>query len=407
MSGALSHIRVLDLSRILAGPTTTQVLADLGAEVIKIERPGVGDDTRQWVPPVLRNERGEDTGEAAYFACVNRNKKSVTVDISKPAGQDIIRRLAAKSDVMIENYLVGTLKRYDLDYDSLKASNPRLVYCSVTGFGQTGPYAARAGYDPIMQAMSGLMSVTGEPDGKPGGGPQRVGISISDLLTGGYSAIGILAALQYRERSGRGQYIDTALFDCMIAGLSNVAMNYLATGVAPPRLGNAHPNLGPSGAFPCSDGRIQLVTGNDSQFAKLCEVAGRPDLAADARYSTNAARVINRDELKLLLDQITVTRTMSEWTDALAEAGVPCGPINNLAQVFKDPHVLARGMLVELDHPLAGKMRAVANPLRMSETPPEYHSPPPLLGQHTREVLLDLLDMNDAQIDALAKAKVV
>jgi len=407
MSGALSHIRVLDLSRILAGPTTTQVLADLGAEVIKIERPGVGDDTRQWVPPVLRNERGEDTGEAAYYACVNRNKKSVTVDISKPAGQDIIRRFAAISDVMVENYLVGTLKRYGLDYDSMKAINPRLVYCSVTGFGQTGPYAARAGYDPIMQAMSGLMSVTGEPDEKPGGGPQRVGISISDLLTGAYSAIGILAALQHRERSGQGQYIDMALFDCMIGSMSNVAMNYLASGEPPRRLGNAHPNLGPSGAFPCSDGRIQLVTGNDSQFAKLCEVAGRPDLAANPRYATNSARVINRDELKLLLDQITVTRTMREWTDALAAAGVPCGPINNLAQVFEDPHVLARGMLIELDHPLAGKMRAVANPIRMSETPPGYHLAPPLLGQHTREVLRDLLGMNDAQIDALAKAQVV
>ena len=407
MSGALSHIRVLDLSRILAGPTTTQVLADLGAEVIKIERPEVGDDTRQWVPPVLRNARGEDTGEAAYYACVNRNKKSVTVNISKPAGQDIIRRLAAKSDVMIENYIVGTLKRYDLDYDSLKAINPGLVYCSVTGFGQTGPYAARPGYDPIMQAMGGLMSVTGERDEKPGGGPQRVGISISDLLTGAYSAIGILAALQYRERSGRGQYVDMALFDCMIAALSNVAMNYLATGDAPQRLGNAHPNLGPSGAFPCSDGRIQMVTGNDSQFGKLCEVAGRPELAADARFSTNAARVINRDELNLLINQITVTRTMREWTDALAAAGVPCGPINNLAQVFQDPHVLARGMLIELDHPLAGKMRAVANPVRMSETPPEYRSPPPLLGQHTREVLRDLLDMNDAQIDVLVKAQVV
>ena len=407
MSGALSHIRVLDLSRILAGPTTTQVLADLGAEVIKIERPGVGDDTRQWVPPVLRNERGEDTGEAAYYACVNRNKKSVTVDISKPAGQDIIRRFAAISDVMVENYLVGTLKRYGLDYDSMKAINPRLVYCSVTGFGQTGPYAARAGYDPIMQAMSGLMSVTGEPDEKPGGGPQRVGISISDLLTGAYSAIGILAALQHRERSGQGQYIDMALFDCMIGSMSNVAMNYLASGEPPRRLGNAHPNLGPSGAFPCSDGRIQLVTGNDSQFAKLCEVAGRPDLAANPRYATNSARVINRDELKLLLDQITVTRTMREWTDALAAAGVPCGPINNLAQVFEDPHVLARGMLIELDHPLAGKMRAVANPIRMSETPPGYHLAPPLLGQHTREVLRDLLGMNDAQIDTLAKAQVV
>jgi crotonobetainyl-CoA:carnitine CoA-transferase CaiB-like acyl-CoA transferase len=407
MAGALSHIRILDLSRILAGPTTTQVLADLGAEVIKIERPEVGDDTRQWVPPVLRNARGEDTGEAAYYACVNRNKKSVTVNISKPAGQDIIRRLAAKSDVMIENYIVGTLKRYDLDYDSLKAINPGLIYCSVTGFGQTGPYAARAGYDPIMQAMGGLMSVTGERDAKPGGGPQRVGISISDLLTGAYAAIGILAALQYRERSGRGQYVDMALFDCMIAALSNVAMNYLATGEAPRRLGNAHPNLAPSGAFACSDGHIQMLAGNDSQFGKLCEVAGRPELAADARFATNAARVGHRDELNLLINQITVTRTMREWNDALAAAGVPCGPINNLAQVFQDPQVLARGMLIELDHPLAGAMRAVANPVRLSETPPEYRSPPPLLGQHTREVLRDLLGMNDSQIDALVKAQVV
>jgi len=329
------------------------------------------------------------------------------VDISKPAGQDIIRRLAASSDVMIENYIIGTLKRYELDYDALKAINPRLIYCSITGFGQTGPYAARPGYDPIMQAMGGLMSITGERDDKPGGGPQRAGISISDLLTGAYSAIGILAALQYRERSGRGQYIDMALFDCMIAALSNAAMNYLVTGEAPQRLGNAHPNLGPSGAFPCSDGYIQMVAGNDSQFATLCEVAGRPELSADVRFSTNAARVRNRDELNLLLNQITVTRTMREWTDTLTTAGVPCGPINNLAQVFQDPHVLARGMLIELDHALAGKMRAVANPVRMSETPPEYRSPPPLLGEHTREVLHDLLDMSDAQIDALVKAQVV
>ncbi|MFH1603089.1 MAG: CaiB/BaiF CoA-transferase family protein [Pseudomonadota bacterium] len=407
MSGALSHIRVLDLSRILAGPTTTQVLADLGAEVIKIERPEVGDDTRHWVPPVLRNASGEDTGEAAYYACVNRNKKSVTVNISKPAGQDIIRRLAARSDVMIENYIIGTLKRYELDYDALKAVNPRLIYCSVTGFGQTGPYAARPGYDPIMQAMGGLMSITGERDEKPGGGPQRAGISISDLLTGAYSAIGILAALQYRERSGRGQFIDMALFDCMIAALSNAAMNYLVTGAVPQRLGNAHPNLGPSGAFACSDGYLQMLAGNDSQFGKLCEVAGCPELSVDVRFSTNAARVRNRDELNLLINQITVTRTMREWTETLTAAGVPCGPINNLAQVFEDPQVLARGMLIELDHALAGKMRAVANPVRMSETPPEYRSPPPLLGQHTREVLRDLLDMNDAQIDALVKAQVV
>ena len=407
MAGALSHVRVLDLSRVLAGPTASQVLGDLGAEVIKVERPGGGDDTRSWVPPPLRDANGNDTGESAYYACVNRNKKSVTVDISKPAGQELVKALAAKSDVLIENYLVGALARYGLDYATLSRSLPALVYCSITGFGQTGPYRARPGYDPIMQAMSGLMSVTGMPDGVPGGGPQRTGISVSDLLTGAYSVIGILAALQHRDRTGQGQYIDMALLDVMVASLSNVAMNYLVTGDVPQRFGNEHVSVVPSGAFPCSDGRIQLIAGNDAQFARFCATAGRPELASDPRFASNAERTKNRVALHQIIAGITATRSQQDWTEALAEAGVPCGPINDVAQMFADPHVRARGLRIELDHPLAGKMPALANPIRMSATPPEYRTPPPLLGEHTRAVLGEVLGLADAEIDTLVEAKVI
>ncbi len=404
MSGALSHIRVLDLSRILAGPTTTQVLADLGAEVIKIERPEVGDDTRLWVPPVLRNERGEDTGEAAYYACVNRNKKSVTVDISKPAGQDIIRRLAAKSDVMIENYLVGTLKRYDLDYDSLKAINPRLVYCSVTGFGQTGPYAARAGYDPIMQAMSGLMSVTGERDEKPGGGPQRVGISISDLLTGAYSAIGILAALQYRERSGRGQYIDTALFDCMIAGLSNVAMNYLATGEVPPRLGNENPLRVPANTYQTRDDLwLAIMVHSEDQWEPFCRAVGGEEWRDDPRFQTMLLRVNNRAAMNEVVAQRVAEQPADHWMQRLEAERIPYALVNNYMQALKDPQVAHRGIVHEVDHPRSGRIRLVGPPWVMSGVRTEIREPH-LLGQHTEMVLHAWLGMTPKEVASLISA---
>jgi len=407
MTGALSHIRVLDLSRVLAGPTATQVLGDLGAEVIKIERPGSGDDSREWGPPYLKTAAGADTPESAYYACVNRNKKSVTVDLAKPAGQDLIRRLAGKCDVLIENYKVGTLARYGLDYPTLARRHPRLIYCSITGFGQTGPYRERAGYDPIMQAMGGLMSITGESDARPGGGPQRVGISISDLMTGAYAVIGILAALVYRNESGRGQQVDAALLDVLVAALSNAAMNYLVTGEVPRRQGNAHPNVVPSGAFACSDGRLQFVAGNDSQFVKLCEVLGVAELARDPRFASNAVRVANRDAINALLEAATCRRSTGELSEALARAGVPAGPINDMAQVFADPQVVARGLRIDLDHPLAGTIPAIASPVRLSETPAQYRLPPPLLGQHTREVLRDLLGMSEAEIEALAGAKAI
>jgi crotonobetainyl-CoA:carnitine CoA-transferase CaiB-like acyl-CoA transferase len=407
MPGALSHIRVLDLSRILAGPWASQVLADLGAEVIKIERPGSGDDTRGWGPPYLKNQQGEPTSEAAYYLCTNRNKKSVTIDFTQVQGRELLRALAAKSDVVIENFKVGGLQQYGLDYDSLKAVNPKLIYCSITGFGQNGPYAARAGYDFLIQALGGLMSVTGGSANHPGTGPTKVGVALADILTGLYASTAILAALAYRDATGKGQYIDLALLDVQIACLANQAMNYLATGIAPQRLGNAHPNIVPYQDFPTADGDMILAIGNDSQFAKFSELARHPEWARDERFAANAARVQHRELLVPLLRQVTVTRTTKEWVALLGEAGVPCGPINNVAQVFDDPQVKARGMRIELPHPLAGKVPLVASPIRLSQTPVEYRLAPPTLGQHTRDVLKSVLQLDATRIAELARAKVI
>jgi len=400
-SDALSHVRVLDLSRVLAGPWASQVLADLGAEVIKVERPGEGDDTRAWGPPYLRDARGEETSESAYFASTNRGKKSITVDIARAEGQAIVRRLAARADVLLENYKAGALARRGLGYEQLAAVNPRLVYCSITGFGQTGPYRSRAGYDFLIQAMGGLMSVTGEPDGVPGGGPMKVGVAIADILTGMYAATAALAALAHRERSGRGQHVDLALLDVQVAMLANQAESYLATGRPPARLGNAHPSIVPYQAFATRDGHLVLAVGNDGQFARFCDVAGRPELARDARFATNASRVQNRGDLVAALAPILSARTSREWIAALEPAGVPCGPINDLAQVFDDPQVRHRGLRVEAPHPLCGTVPMVASPIRLSGTPVRHDTPPPLLGQHTREVLVEILGLDDAEVEAL------
>ncbi|MEO1830260.1 MAG: CaiB/BaiF CoA-transferase family protein [Pseudomonas sp.] len=388
---ALSGLRVLDLSRVLAGPWAGQMLADLGADVVKVERPGAGDDTRAWGPPYLRDADGRDTSEAAYFLSANRNKRSITIDFTQPEGQQEVRELVQRADVLIENFKVGGLAAYGLDYQSLQALNPRLIYCSVTGFGQHGPYAKRAGYDFMIQAMGGLMSITGKSDGEEGAGPVKVGVALTDILTGLYASNAILAALAERERSGQGQYIDLALLDVQIACLGNQALNYLTTGVPPKRLGNAHPNIVPYQDFPTADGDFILTVGNDGQFRKFCEVAGHPEWATDPRFASNSARVANRAELIPLIRQVTVFRTTAEWIAALEQAGVPCGPINDLDQVFADPQVQARGTRIRMAHPLAGEVNLVANPIRLSRTPVDYRRPPPLLGEHNREVLADWL----------------
>jgi len=401
MPGPLSHIRALDLSRVLAGPWCGQNLADLGAEVIKIERPEKGDDSRAFGPPWLKDRSGRDTKESAYFASTNRGKKSVTVNISKPDGQNIVRNLARQSDVLIENYKVGDLARYGLGYDDLRKLNPRLVYASVTGFGQTGPHRERPGYDFMIQGMGGVMSITGERDDLPGGGPQRVGIPIADIMTGMYATIAICAALAHRERSGTGQHLDLALLDTQVGILANQGMNYLATGVPPGRIGNAHPNIVPYQPFKARDGDVILACGNDNLFNKFCEVAGCQHLARDARFATNSKRVENREAITSLLAEIFARRTTQEWCDALEAAGVPNGPINNLKQVFEEPQVIARGMKIELEHSLAGKVPLIASPMKFSGTPLEHKTPPPTLGQHTDEVLRGLLRMDDAAIAKL------
>ncbi|MBP5989557.1 MAG: CoA transferase [Piscinibacter sp.] len=392
----LAGVRVLDLSRVLAGPWCTQTLADLGADVIKVERPlrdGVGgDDTRGWGPPFLHDREGRDTAEAAYYLGTNRNKRSITVDIARPEGQALIRRLAARSDVFVENFKVGDMARYGLDSASLLALNPRLVYCSITGFGQTGPYRDRAGYDYAVQGMGGLMSVTGPSrqeiaDDAPGGGPQKVGVAVADLFTGMYASTAILAALRHRDLSGCGQAIDMALLDTQVAMLANLGANYLVTGVAPQRAGNAHQNIVPYQVFEVADGHMILAVGNDGQFAKFCEVAGRAELSLDARFARNADRVRHRAVLVPLLAELMRTRTKADWLAALEAAKVPCGPINDLAEVFADPQVRARGMTVDLPHPLADHVRLVASPMKFSATPVQYRRPPPLLGEHTDEVL--------------------
>ena len=407
MSGALSHIRVLDLSRVLAGPWAGQVLADLGAEVIKVERPGVGDDTRHWGPPYLKDAEGKDTSEAAYFLTANRNKQSLTIDFTQPEGQRIVRELAAQCDVVLENFKVGGLAAYGLDYASLKALNPRLIYCSITGFGQDGPYAKRAGYDFMVQGLGGLMSLTGRSDEEEGAGPMKVGVALTDILTGLYASVGVLAALNHREQTGIGQHVDLALLDVQVACLANQAMNYLTTGVPPKRLGNAHPNIVPYQDFPTADGDIILAVGNDSQFRKFCEVAGCTELADDARFASNKARVANREVLVPMLRQTTVFKTTGEWISLLEQAGVPCGPINNLAQVFEDAQVKARGLRLDLPHALGCLAPQVASPIRLSQTPVEYRNAPPLLGQHTEQVLQSLLGMSLERIGELRSAGVL
>ncbi|WP_423378846.1 CaiB/BaiF CoA transferase family protein [Burkholderia sp. LMG 32019] len=399
--GALSHIRVLDLTRVLAGPWCAQTLADFGADVIKIERPGAGDDTRHWGPPYLKDADGADTAEAAYYLAANRNKRSVTVDIATPEGQQIVRELAAQSDVVLENYKVGQLKKYGLDYDSLRAVKPDLVYCSVTGFGQTGPYAHRAGYDFIVQGIGGFMSITGERDGEPGGGPQKAGVAIADLATGLYSTIAVLAALTHRDRTGEGQYIDMALLDVQVALLANMNTNFLASGKPPVRWGNAHPNIVPYQTFQTSDGWIIAAVGNDGQFRKFVEAGGRPELADDERFATNPSRVRHRDTLVPILAEMVKARGKADWIDVLEAAGVPCGPINDLDEVFDNEQVVARGMQVSLPHPSGADAKLVRNPIRMSATPPEARTAPPLLGAQTDDVLRDMLGYDDAKIAAL------
>ncbi len=407
MPGPLSHLRVLDLSRVLAGPWAGQLLADLGAEVIKVERPGSGDDTRAWGPPWLKDARGRDTAESAYYLSCNRGKKSLTLDIAAPEGQDIARRLAAQSDILLENYKAGALARYGLAWEQLRELNPGLIYCSVTGFGQDGPYRERAGYDFMIQGMGGLMSVTGEPDSAPGGGPVKVGVAIADVMTGMYAGVAVLAALARRSLTGTGQHIDLALLDVEVAMLANQAMNYLASGVAPGRLGNAHPNIVPYQAFRTRDGSLILAVGNDAQFAKFCQLAGRPELAADPRFATNAARVRHRADIVPLVADLMATRSTAEWIAALEPAGVPCGPINTLDQVFADPQVRHRGLRLELPHPSAGSVPQVASPFRFSRDTVEYRDPPPVLGQHTEDILRGLLGMDTATVADLRRRGIV
>jgi formyl-CoA transferase len=398
---ALGHIRVLDLTRVLAGPWCSQNLADLGADVIKIERPGSGDDTRAWGPPYLKDADGNNTTEAAYYLAANRGKRSVTVDIASPEGQALVRELALHADVVLENFKVGHLKRYGLDYESLKAVKPDLVYCSITGFGQDGPYAHRAGYDFLIQGMGGLMSITGERDDLPGGGPQKAGVAITDLMTGMYATVAVLAALTHRDRSGEGQHIDMALLDTQVAMLANMAANFHASGKPPKRWGNAHANIVPYQTFACADGHIIVATGNDSQYQKFVEAGGRAELAADPRFATNPLRVKNRDVLVPLLDQMVAERTRDDWIARLEEVGVPCGPINDIGEVFENPQVKARGVAVDMPHPTAGTVTLVRSPMKLSATPVSSEKAPPLLGQHTDEVLRDVLGRSDEEIAAL------
>jgi len=395
--GALAHLKVLDLSRVLAGPWCTQMLADLGADVIKVERPGAGDDTRHWGPPFLKDAQGNDTEQAAYFTACNRNKRSVTIDMARPEGQALIRQMAVGSDILVENFKVGGLAQYGLDYASLKALNPRLIYCSVTGFGQDGPYAERAGYDLMIQAMSGMMSITGRADDVPGGGPLRVGVALTDLFTGVYAASAILAAIEVRHRTGQGQHIDMALLDVGMAILANQAGGFLNTGKVPQRQGNSHPSLAPYQDFPTQDGAMLLAIGNDGQFARFCEAVEHPDWAADARFASNTLRVKHREVLIPAMEAVTRTRTTAQWIALLEDKAVPCGPINDIGQAFADTQVQARGLVVK--QPLAPAIVAqtaiesiasVASPLRLVDTPPVLRRAPPMLGEHTDEVLAEL-----------------
>ncbi len=404
---ALSHIKVLDLSRVLAGPWCTQILADLGADVIKVERPGVGDDTRHWGPPFLKDAQGHDTDQASYFTCTNRNKRSITLDLAHPDGQALVRQMVLQSDVLVENFKVGGLHAYGLDYASLRALNPKLIYCSITGFGQDGPYAERAGYDLMIQAMSGMMSITGRADSVPGGGPQRVGVALTDLFTGVYAATAILAAIEARHRSGLGQHIDMALLDVGMATLANQASGFLNTGQVPQRQGNTHPSLAPYQDFPTQDGAMLLAIGNDGQFARFCQAAGHPEWAADERYASNTSRVRHREALVEAMSGATRTRSTAQWITLLQDKAVPCGPINDLAQAFDDEQVKARGLAIsqprdeqQVAHDGIAAIAGVASPLRLTETPPTLRHAPPALGQHTDEVLAEL-GLDAARIQAL------
>jgi crotonobetainyl-CoA:carnitine CoA-transferase CaiB-like acyl-CoA transferase len=400
MPGPLSHIRVLDLTRVLAGPWCAQNLADLGADVIKVERPKKGDDSRAFGPPWVKDQSGKETTESAYFMAANRGKKSITIDVSKPAGQAIVRELAEHADVVLENYKTGDLARYGLGYEDLRKINPEIIYCSITGFGQTGPYREKPGYDFMVQGMGGFMSVTGERDNKPGGGPQRAGVPIVDIMTGMYATIAVCAALAHRAETGVGQYIDMALLDTQVAILANQGGNFLATGEPPGRLGNTHPNIVPYQSVKTKDGAVILACGNDNLFTRLCQEADAMHLAKDPRFATNAARVTNRDALDEVLEPIMMRRTTAEWVKALEAAGVPCGPINNLKEVFEDPQVQARGMKIEMPHKTAGKVPLIRGPMRFSQTPVEHKLPPPTLGQHTDEILA-LLEKSPEEIAKL------
>ncbi|HEX5286627.1 MAG TPA: CaiB/BaiF CoA-transferase family protein [Polaromonas sp.] len=409
---SLQGIRILDLSRVLAGPWCTQTLADLGADVIKIERPGTGDDTRTWGPPFLKDEQGAETQEAAYYLGTNRNKRSVTCDIAQPAGQDLIRELATHCDVFVENFKVGDMARYGLDYESIKAINPRLVYCSVTGFGQNGPYAERAGYDYAIQGMGGLMSITGERDDL-GGGPQKVGVAVADLMTGMYATVAILAALRHAEKTGEGQQVDMALLDTQVAMLANLGANYLVSGQVPQRVGNAHQNIVPYQVFevaPAADGskdHLILAVGNDSQYVKFCTVANIPELGVNPLFAKNRDRVIHRGQLVPILETVMKTRSKADWLAVLEAAKVPCGAINNLAEVFADPQIDARDMVTHWQHPFKNDLPLVSSPIKLSATPVRTDLPPPLLGQHTEEVLRSVLNYSDAQLAELKQKEVI
>jgi crotonobetainyl-CoA:carnitine CoA-transferase CaiB-like acyl-CoA transferase len=386
MAGPLAHIRVLDLSRIMAGPWASQIFADLGADVIKVERPNTGDDTRTWGPPFLKDAAGNDTRDAGYFLAVNRGKRSIALELDTPEGQRAVRTLAAQCDIVLENFKVGTLARYGLGYEDLKAVNPKLIYCSITGFGQTGPKRDVAAYDFMIQAMGGLMSITGEADAKPGGGPQKVGVPVVDIMTGMYASVAVLAALARREVTGAGDYIDIGMLDVQVAFLANQAMNFLMSGNPPRRAGNAHPNIQPQDVFPVRDGHMVIVVGNDGQFVKFCQVIGRPELASDPRYATNAERVRHRDLLNPLIEEILRGRDLADWIADLERAGVPCGPINTVPMVFQDPQVKHRGMLLELPHAVAASVPSIASPMRFQECPLRYDRPPPTLGEHSAEI---------------------
>jgi len=405
--GALSHIRVLDLSRVLAGPWCTQMLADLGADVIKIERPGVGDDTRQWGPPFIPAAGSTGLGESTYFLGANRGKRSVTINLAEPKGQALAREMAALSDVVVENFKVGALARYGLDYLSLKALNPRLVYCSITGFGQNGPYADRAGYDFMIQGMGGLMSITGEAEGTEGAGPQKVGVAMADIVTGLYCASAIQAALIHRDRSGEGQYIDMALLDCQVAVLANQAMMYLAAGEVPNRMGNAHPNIVPYQVFATRDAHLILAVGNDGQFKRLCDLLGRPELAEDERFATNRARVAHRSEIINILAKIIRQKSTDEWVPLIESQGIPCGRINRIDQALDEAQVKHRNMRTQVVHQGLGEIDILASPIRMSETPTRVDRAPPMLGEHTEEVLEKLLEYSAGDISALRRSGII